>query len=73
MDIIQKHCLGPEECGKCLKVCPVGVFMKIPVGRYAYKREPKEYKVKPYFKELCNNCGACQRVCPTNCIRVLDS
>jgi len=63
-----KKCLGAKKCGKCLKICPVGVFMNVPIGAYTGDVWKTKYKIVPYFKELCNNCKACQKVCPTNCI-----
>jgi ferredoxin len=66
--INHKKCIGAEKCGKCLHICPLGVFMNVPMGKYIPHEKPKKYKIVPYFKDICNNCGACVKVCPERCI-----
>ena len=65
-----KKCLGAEACGNCLRICPVGVFMNVPIGKYKGDPWRTSYKIVPYFRDLCNNCRACQKVCPKNCIYI---
>ena len=68
---INSHiCLGPVECGKCMQECPVGVFIKIPKGRFKLGELQKEYRIHPLFKEICNGCGVCMNICPRNCIKL---
>lgn len=46
------------NCGKCIEVCPHGVFA--PDGRVAQLARP----------EACMECGACQFNCPAEAISV---
>lgn len=68
ININYNKCLGADKCGKCLKICPMGVFTKVPIGKYIYPNPPKEHKIVPYFWDICNNCGACIKICPKDCI-----
>ena len=65
-------CIGAEKCGKCMEICPLGVFMNVPSDKFVYSKKPKGYKIKPYFIDVCNGCGKCIQVCPERCIK-LDS
>ena len=47
-----------EGCGRCLQVCPVGVFATSSDGRYAVAQNP----------EACRLCGHCVQVCPASAI-----
>lgn len=68
IQINYNKCLGAEKCGKCLKVCPQGVFMNVPEGRFEFGKEPKRRKIVPFFREFCNKCGLCVKNCPQNAI-----
>ena len=68
VEIDYTKCLGAEKCGKCLKICPLGVFTNMPTGKYNPKKPPEDYQIKPSFKEICNKCEACVKVCPKGCI-----
>ena len=50
-----EKCIG---CGKCLEVCPHGVFSV--TGKKAQVR----------YKENCMECGACRENCPVEAIYV---
>lgn len=69
-------CPQPDECGKCLNICPTGVFFLRPQGKFSWKPEFQKsitsisYKLEPRFKGLCNLCMACVDVCPTNAITI---
>ncbi|MBU1701498.1 MAG: 4Fe-4S binding protein [Candidatus Eisenbacteria bacterium] len=55
LNLIEEKCNG---CGMCVIVCPHGV-LEI-VGR----------KVRTTDRDLCMECGACARNCPTEAIQV---
>lgn len=63
-----KKCLGAENCGKCLHICTLGVFMNVPLGKFNSKKPPEKYIVVPYFRNVCNRCMACLNICPEKCI-----
>jgi len=66
--IDNSKCLGADKCGKCMKICPVGVFMNVPVGKFRSGVEPECFEIVPYYDAVCYACGACVKVCPVKCI-----
>jgi len=50
-----EKCTG---CGRCMEVCPHGVFDKV------------EGKVRVVDRDLCIECGACALNCPASAIEV---
>ncbi len=67
--IDRSKCLGPIECGKCLKVCPPGVFIAYPVNREKGKI-CNVYNVEAIHEDQCIFCYECVKVCPTSAIEV---
>jgi NAD-dependent dihydropyrimidine dehydrogenase PreA subunit len=55
LSLDSSKCIG---CKKCLEVCPHGVF--IMNGK----------KAEIYNKNLCMECGACMKNCPSKAIKV---
>ena len=55
LSLCADKCTG---CGKCLEVCPHGVF----------KMDEKKAKIAE--KDFCMECGACAKNCPANAIFV---
>lgn len=51
------------RCGRCIKVCPIGLMPAEIEKAYKIKNidELKELKVM-----LCMNCGSCTYMCPAN-------
>jgi NAD-dependent dihydropyrimidine dehydrogenase PreA subunit len=66
---LKDKCPKPEECGKCLEVCPSEVFVM-----YAPEREPNKppqrYLVSPVWTNFCTVCNKCMDICPNNAIKV---
>ena len=60
----------PTGCKKCLEICPVVVFGCVPAEKRRVGVAPTIYKPTVVWGELCNGCGACIRVCPTNAITI---
>ena len=60
LEIDRQNCLGLKECGKCLKVCPVGIFGED--GEY-----PKAIEAN---QDECTLCGLCLEVCGPEAIQV---
>lgn len=54
----KNNCIGTLQCGLCLQACRYGVI------------EDEEQKVG-VNRELCMNCGACTKVCPSKALEVL--
>jgi len=54
----EDRCIGHDECGRCLEVCPVGAIIKSEGGKVGIDRK------------LCTNCGECSEVCPAKAMKV---
>jgi pyruvate formate lyase activating enzyme len=55
------RCIGVEDCGDCLKVCPQGALKK---GKVIYSKTQKaEIQIIELDREACDNCGKCTEVC----------
>jgi Pyruvate/2-oxoacid:ferredoxin oxidoreductase delta subunit len=65
-----EKCPRPQDCGKCMQICPEAVF-----ALYAPNREkgiaPDEYVISPAMQFFCTGCAACVDVCPKKAIRVV--
>jgi NAD-dependent dihydropyrimidine dehydrogenase PreA subunit len=65
-----KKCTSPNECRRCLDVCPQGVF-----GIYARDgRKPGKaagnWAIAPMYLNLCTGCDICDETCPEGAITV---
>jgi NAD-dependent dihydropyrimidine dehydrogenase PreA subunit len=65
-----KKCTSPNECRRCLDVCPQGVF-----GIYARDgRKPgkaaSNWAIAPIYPNLCTGCEICDETCPEGAITV---
>lgn len=52
------RCIGPIECGQCMKVCEVGAIKELGEKRIEIDRK------------LCSNCGKCVEVCAANALEL---
>lgn len=57
---IQNRCIGIEQCGYCIKVCPMGAIH--------HPEEDASFIV--IDREKCNNCGKCAEICPAKAIKL---
>lgn len=60
LEIERQKCLGLKECGKCLKVCPVGIFGE--AGEYPRTIEDNQ--------DECTLCDLCLAACEPGAIEV---
>ena len=64
-----EKCQQPNECLRCLRVCPQAVF-----ALYASNREegiePTEFVIAPAMQFFCNGCGACLESCPQDALKI---
>jgi ferredoxin len=60
LEIDRESCLGLKECGKCLKVCPVGIFGED--GEYPQAIEANQ--------DECTLCELCLEACRPGAIKV---
>ncbi|MHA1144550.1 MAG: 4Fe-4S dicluster domain-containing protein [Candidatus Helarchaeota archaeon] len=74
---ISKNCTDAGNCEKCLQVCPEGVFLLVPHGKYVPEKlkdvETLKYSVAPRFKENCTACLLCVEACPVGAITIKNS
>ena len=61
-------CKKPEDCRKCLNVCPTAVFNLYFTDKDHH--DPKNWKVDAVFPQLCTNCQACIEICSQNAITI---
>ncbi len=59
------RCLGVEECGKCLDVCPHGAITRGPVTQ---KATGEDIVYPEVDKSKCDECGACAKACKANAL-----
>lgn len=59
------RCLGLDECGKCLDVCPNGA-----IARGPYKKNAKDEDIAypDVDKSKCDDCGACAKACKADAL-----
>ena len=64
-------CLGPLECGQCMQICPMTVFIAGPTKKWKFREtDPKEYQVYARYYDQCIACDKCVDACPVDCITV---
>jgi NAD-dependent dihydropyrimidine dehydrogenase PreA subunit len=69
VEVDEEKCVGPFECGKCLKNCPAAVFRTYP--RKRVKGEIcKDWGVEAANDAFCWGCGVCTKICPTKAITI---
>ena len=64
-------CTQPEDCRKCIGICPPGVFNFVFTDKNYHN--PQNWKIIPIFPHLCissNNCNACVENCPKDAINI---
>lgn len=59
------RCLGLEECGKCLNICPNSA---ITAGAHAQDTAGNSITYPRVEKSLCNDCGACAQACKADAL-----
>jgi NAD-dependent dihydropyrimidine dehydrogenase PreA subunit len=65
--------MGAEKCGACMHICPMGVFMNVPVGKFVPGKMAEKFEIVPFFLDQCNACGACVKVCKERAIAYSSS
>jgi NAD-dependent dihydropyrimidine dehydrogenase PreA subunit len=60
IDIDFDRCLGIEQCGQCIKVCPVGIFT-------SNDDYPKRVEA---HEDECTLCNLCLQGCGVDAIRI---
>jgi NAD-dependent dihydropyrimidine dehydrogenase PreA subunit len=60
-------CRHPENCMNCVLVCPAKVFMLKPKRTNQSK---KGYDIAAVFRDMCDGCRECEKICPEKCIHI---
>lgn len=66
---LEDKCPKPQDCGKCLEVCPSTVFVLVATNRERYK-EPENWVIMPSFELFCTSCNKCTDICPNDAIKI---
>ena len=67
--LVEIRCIGVENCGECLKVCPTGALKE---GKTKYSNIQKEkIQLINIDRLICNSCGRCTEVCPSNALSII--
>jgi len=70
VQIDKTKCVGPFDCGECLKNCPAAVFITYPKERLRGKVcDDWDITADDTF---CWGCGVCTEVCPKNAITISE-
>lgn len=71
VQIDERKCLGPLDCGACAQNCPARVFVA-----YAKKRvrreAPTDWGIVAANEIYCWGCEICLKVCPENAITIRE-
>lgn len=70
VQIDESKCIGPFECGKCLKSCPANVFITFPKERV--KGEVCNDWSIVANETYCWGCGVCPDICPKDAITISE-
>ena len=69
--INNETCLGPLDCGECLRICPMTIFIAGPTKKWKFREtDSQDYKVYARYYDQCVTCFKCVEVCPEECIAV---
>jgi formate hydrogenlyase subunit 6/NADH:ubiquinone oxidoreductase subunit I len=64
-------CLGPLDCGLCLRECPMTLFIAGPTKVWKFREtDRKDYEVYARYYDQCVTCYKCVEVCPVDAITV---
>lgn len=64
-------CLGPFECGQCLRICPMTVFIAGPTKVWKFREtDPADYRVYARYYDQCVMCNKCVETCPVEAITI---
>jgi pyruvate formate lyase activating enzyme len=62
----ESRCIGIEVCGRCLGACPTGALTK---GEIKFSpMEKADIQMVHINREICTDCGACTKVCPSQAL-----
>ncbi len=65
-------CLGPIDCGLCLRECPTTLFFAGPTTVAKFREtDRKQYQVHARYIDQCITCYKCVEVCPVKAITVI--
>ncbi|TXT65560.1 MAG: hypothetical protein BAJALOKI3v1_90003 [Promethearchaeota archaeon] len=70
IQIDYQKCIQPEECRKCVQICPPSVF-NITFRDEDY-HNPNDWIIDPVFPQLCKgfDCSKCLEICLTQAISI---
>lgn len=70
VQIDKEKCVGPFDCGECLKNCPAAVFITYPKARMRHE-VCDEWDIVA-DDTFCWECRVCLRICPENAITIRE-